>query len=248
MPLRPRSLHFLSTIEENTALLLGWLGAKEIREALPAWPISHPSPAAGWDPDLDARLDTVPGLLEIARDAGIDHGVYPGTRVPFVATIDIVAVLPQLPLRKLLFVGCKPSSALLADQRALERLELERLYAQACDGVHSIVHEKTFDERLIENLQWIVPRYSELQRLQRTSILNDFSGEFLCCAGDLPVVEARNVAAARVGCKEDPEALLRACLWTRRIDADLTQPIVRSRPLARGGERIVNACLAKLLK
>lgn len=248
LPLRPRSFHFLSTIEENTALVLGWLGAKEIREALPAWPIPHLSPAVGWDPDLDAKLDTIPGLLEIARDAGIDHGVYPGTRVPFVATIDIAAVLPQLPLHRLLFVGCKPSTELLTDQRALERLELERLYGHACDGVHSIVHETTFDERLIENLQWIVPRHSELQRLQLTSVLDDFSGEFLSCAADLPVVEARNVAVARVGGKEDPEALFRACLWTRRISADLTQTIVRSKPLVLGGERIVRACVAKLLK
>lgn len=248
LPLRARSFHLLSKLESNIALAVGWLGAGEIREGLPAWPIEHASPARGWDASLDAKLGTVPGLLEIARNAGIDHGEYPGTQVPFVATIDIVAVLPPLPPHKLLFVGCKPSSELLNNPRALERLELERLYAQACGGVHAIAHEKTFDEKLIENLQWIVPRHSDLQRLQSTSILDDFSGEFLRCAAELPIAEARNVAAARVGGKEDPETLLRASLWTRRIDADLTREIIRSRPLVRCGERIVRSCLAKLLK
>lgn len=248
LPLRARSFHFLSKIEDNAGLVIAWLGAREVREALPAWPIPHQSPAFGWNPDLDTKLGDVPGFLEIARDAGIDHGVYPGTHIPFVATIDIAAVLPPLPPETLLFVGCKPSTELLTNLRALERLELERRYAQACHGVHVVVHERTFDETLIENLQWIVPRYSELQRLQSTTILDDFGGEFLCCAADLPVVEARNTAAARTGNKEDPEALFRAALWTRRIDADLTQKITRSRPIVRCGDRVVNSCLAKLLK
>jgi hypothetical protein len=248
LPTRSRSFHFLSKREENAGLVLGWLGAREIREALPAWPIAHGNPAIGWDQDLDKRLGAVPGLLELARNAGIDHGEYPGTRIPFVATVDLAAVMPQLPPDKLLFVGCKPCTLLLTDQRALERLELERLYADACGGVHAVVHECTFDAKLVENLEWIVPRHSELQRLEATSILDDFSGEFLRCAPDLPVAEARNVAAARVGRRECPEALFRAALWTRRIDADLTREIVRSRPLIRCGNRIVNSCLAKLLK
>lgn len=248
LPLRPRSFHFLSKLEENAGLAISWLGAEEVREALPEWPTPHRSPAAGWNPELDAKLDPIPGLLEIARDAGIDHGVYPGTRIPFVGTIDVTAVMLPLPPHKLLFVGCKPSTELLTNPRALERLELERRYAQACGGVHAIVHEHTFDEKLIENLQWIVPRYSDLKRLQATSILDDFSGEFLCCSDDLPVVEARNVAAARVGNSEDPELLFRAALWTRRIDADLTKSVVRSRPLVRCGDRVVNSCLAKLIK
>jgi hypothetical protein len=247
LPLRRRSFHFLSKIEEAAALVLGWLGAQEIREALPAWPIDHPSPTAGWEPDAVTQPDEIPGLLDIARDAGIDHGCYPGTRVPFVATVDLVAVLPPYPADRLLFVGCKPSSELLSNDRALERLELERLYAQACGGIHAVVHEQTFNAKLVENLQWLAPRLTELHRLQSTTILADFSSEFLRCSAELPVSEARNVAAMRIRTKEDPEALFRACLWTRQIDADLTKEIVRSRPLPRSTLAAASH-LSKLLK
>ena len=144
-------------------------------------------------------------------------------------------------------MGCKPSGELLSNDRAVERLELERLYAQACGGIHAVVHEQTFDAKLVDNLQWIAPRCSELHRLQSTTILDDFSSEFLCCSAELPVSEARNVAAMRIRTREDPEALFRASLWTRQIDADLTQEIVRSKPLLRS-TRVAATYLEQLLK
>lgn len=237
LPLRKESFHFLSKVEENTSLVLGWLGAAEVREGLPAWPTEHPSPAAGWQRDLDVQVGSVPGLMEIARQAGIDHGTYPGTRLPYIATVDVVSILTPSTPGCLLFIGCKPTSELLASARARERLELERRYALACGGVHRIVHEHTFHQMLVENLRWIAPRFTDLQRLQKSAVLGDFAGAFLDTCADLPVTEACEAAAATVGVPQDAEAMFRASLWLRLIDADLTVRIARTRPLLRDGGR-----------
>lgn len=237
LPLRQGAFNFLSKIEEDTSLVLGWLGASEIREGLPSWPTEHPSPVKGWQRDLDAKVGLVPGLMEIARDAGIDHGTCPGSRLPYVGTIDVVSVLTPSAPGRLLFIGCKPTGDLLSSVRVRERLELERRYALVCGGVHRIVHERTFDPMLVENLRWIVPRFTELQRLQKSEVLHDFAGAFLDICANLPVPVACEAAAARVGVPEDAEAMFRACLWLRLIDADLTVRIARTRPLLRDGGR-----------
>jgi hypothetical protein len=247
LPLRRRSFHFLSKIELAAGLVAAWLGAEEIRECLPIWPVDHRSPAAGWDPATDLQVGQVQGLLDIASAAGIDHGVYPGTAIPYIASADLVCVLPPSAATRLLFIGCKPSRALIAGGRVLERLELERLYAVTCGGVHRIVHEHTFPRQLVENLQWILPRFSELERLKGSALIRDFAGEFLNRA-DMPVTQARNEAASRVSSGEDAEALFRMCLWLRLIDADLTQPLLRTRPLPRDGGRLAATERALLLE
>jgi len=237
LPLRKQSFNFLSKVEEDTGLVLGWLGASEIREGLPAWPTEHPSPVAGWSRELDAQVGSVPGLMEIAREAGIDHGVYPGTRLPYIATVDVVSILTPSTPGRLLFIGCKPTSELLTSARVRERLELERRYALACGGVHRIVHEQTFHPMLIENLRWIAPGFTDLQRLQTSAALRDFCGAFLEVCSNLPVTEACDAAAMRVGAPHAAESMFRAGLWLRLIDADLTVRIARTRPLLRDDGR-----------
>jgi hypothetical protein len=110
LTLRSTNHHLLSGLEYKTALLNSWLGPKELRECLPLWPESHPHPQSGLHTSTEKRLDPSPGLLEIARDAGIEHGVFPGTRIPYVATNDLAFWVPtEVPLiNQLVFVSCKP--------------------------------------------------------------------------------------------------------------------------------------------
>ena len=64
-----RNHHFLSKLEHHTGLLLAYLGASEIRECLPLWPTDHPNPI------MDGETSMCRGLLEIASQQGIEHGV-----------------------------------------------------------------------------------------------------------------------------------------------------------------------------
>lgn len=82
-PLHTRPLQLLSGLEFQAANTALWLSCGEIREQHPLWPWEHRHPKSGRNGQLDSRLGKVTGLLEIAKDAGIDHGVYPGTHIPF---------------------------------------------------------------------------------------------------------------------------------------------------------------------
>jgi len=247
LPLAMRSYHLLSKEEENASLVLSWLGAKEIREGLPAWPIDHPHPAIGWDASSEKSLGWVPGLLDIAKSAGIYHGDIAGTRIPYIATIDIVAILPPMPSNRLLFIGCKPTKFLLEDERAIERLELERRYARSCGGRHRIVHEATFDAQLVENLRCYAPRYDTLTRVESMPQFLEFCAEFVRISADRPVVVARDQCARLFGVLEDAELMLRAGIWLREIDADLSKPIVRASPLVCDHGRVARSLVSSLM-
>lgn len=82
-PLHARALQLLSGLEFQAANVALWFSCAEIREQHPLWPWAHAHPKCGRHAQLDSRLGMVKGLLEIAKDAGIDHGVYPGTHLPF---------------------------------------------------------------------------------------------------------------------------------------------------------------------
>lgn len=90
LPVRRPNVHLMSKLEYRIALQACWLQPLELREGLPLWPFAHPHPNRGWSPELDARLTRMPGLYDLACEAGIDHGVYVGTKLPYVATTDLV--------------------------------------------------------------------------------------------------------------------------------------------------------------
>ncbi|RTL26928.1 MAG: hypothetical protein EKK47_19905 [Burkholderiales bacterium] len=133
--LHTRNHHFLSALEFHTALLVSYVGASELRECLALWPYEHPHPNSGLDDDVDARLDAVPGLIEIARKAGIDHGCFVGTTVPYIASIDLMFRIRLGRTWRLLGISCKPKDITEKSTRAQERIELDRLYCQSVVSV-----------------------------------------------------------------------------------------------------------------
>ena len=236
-PLHERPLQLLSGLEYKSADVALWLSCVEAREQHPLWPWEHVHPASGRHPQLDARLPKVRGLLDIAREAGIDHGVYPGTCIPFVATIDFTLNVGPWHNSRLVHWSCKPRELLdSAPNRArmAERIEMERLYSKEVGAMHVVVDGTQFPRILTANLDWLRPLRSELRETLHSSQLHDYAAALMVYADSGTLYEAKARAAKVVGIESAlAENYFRAAAWLSLIDIDLTQPVVWSLPLRR---------------
>ena len=235
-PMYGRALQLLSGLESDAANVALWLGASEIREQHPAWPSSHMHPAAGIHPEFDRKLGMVPGLLEIAKSAGIDHGVYPGTKIPFVATLDFTLGIGSWNDNQLVQWSCKPRSLLeSAPNRARmhERIEMERHYSRVVNAKHVVIDGTEFSRQLTENLDWMRPLRSEMKRMKGSQRLSDYGCYFMLVAASCPITAAKRYAARKTGLeRKEMEDHFRAAAWLGAINIDMTQSVVMSRPLA----------------
>lgn len=234
---RHRSLQLLSGLESDAANVAMWLGATEIREQHPAWPHPHPHPAGGMHPEFDRMLGTVPGLLELAKGAGIDHGVYPGTKIPFVATLDFTIGVGPWYEGRIVQWSCKPRSLLdSAPNRARmhERIAMERLYSTAVLARHVVVDGTQFPKQLTENLDWLRPLRGEARQILKSERLRSYGASFMHVADNYSIVAAKRYAAGKNGLDAySMEGYFRAAAWLGIIDIDMTRPIVMSEPLVR---------------
>jgi hypothetical protein len=242
VPICDRGINLLSADEYKTTLVAGWLGAAEIRDQFPLWPETFVHPMAGLWPGRDCRLPRPPGLIEIARDAGIDHGTYVGGDVPFVATTDLVVRVGEPPNDRLVFWSCKPLELMVRGKgatRVLERLELERRYAGAINAEHRVINAGDFEPNLIGNLDWLTPRKSELNRAQSDVRFDEFVGAFIASDDGRALKEciARAGRVARLDAERTQE-YFRISAWLGRIDLDLTVDLVMSRRPVRDHSRV----------
>jgi hypothetical protein len=171
-----RNHHFLSKLEFHTALLVSYLGATELRECLPLWPSAHPHPDSGFHSEFDERMDYVPGLLEIAAQAGIDHGTYVGTTVPYIASLDLMFRFRQGNSWRLLGISCKPKDITEQSARAQERIELDRLYCRAVGAHHHHEDGSSLNTELVHQLNVMRPAVSFLREHRHTCRFQDFLG------------------------------------------------------------------------
>jgi hypothetical protein len=237
--LHARNHHFLSTLEFHTALVCSYIGAVELRECLPIWPHPHPHPAT--DVEQSQHSDMVPGLLEIAAQAGIEHGCFVGTTVPYVASIDLMFNIPDGASTRLLGISCKPRAIFEQSHRARERIELDRIYCTRIDAHH--IHEDgaSFDPVLLMQLQWLRPLVSEIRQYRGSSLLIDFARWFDRYASVRCVLDATLAAGCRVRAKPDFAFMLfRLCVWLHLIDIDLTQRVLMKQPVKRGGSVVLD--------
>ena len=234
-PLYKRPLQLLSGLEFAAAHVALWLGANEIREQHPFWPEPHPHPRTGrcWESNHSTLF--APGLLEIAKEAGIKHGVFPGTRIPFVATIDFTLAVGPIQNSRLVHWSCKPRE--LLDRapnrnRIRERIQLEMLYSRAVGASHIIIDGTDFTQRLIGNLDWFMPLRSQNKDLDSRDRIEEFSHWFLCVADD-SVTNAKHYAAKKMQLDyNEVEKLFRASAWKGYINIDFFEPVIMSRPLS----------------
>lgn len=248
-PMYARPLHLLSGLEFAAANVALWLGVSEVREQHPFWPEEHLHPGSGRDPARDRRLDCAPGLLTLAKDAGIKHGVYPGTRIPFVATIDFTLSLGA-ERERLVHWSCKPRSLLdraSNRQRMHERIHLESLYSDAVAAKHVVVDGTDFTGHLVGNLDWFRPLRSEWSTPALIRRVEEFTSYFMCAADDT-LSTAINYAAERMRItRENAHAIFRICAWNGCIDIDAFEPVIMSQPLKRDFSRRKQQLGLKLL-
>lgn len=243
-----RRCHFFSYSEYHMALLFSWAGAW-LREQFPAWPWRHFHPEYGRNQEQDALLPQSPGMLKICKDAGIWHGNFIGTNIPYIWSFDLCLTLPwvESPRQRTALVSIKPLDADRFQHvdpldRGVEKLEGERRYARQL-GAHYLVADRSlFPGPLFANLDLyrraaVLPHSHPLARAKMVLLERR--------ADDLqtfPIAESTRIAAevCRLSLA-DATTLIHHCLWAQDIDCDLSRPVPPSKPPRPGGRRLRQA-------
>jgi hypothetical protein len=251
VPMYDRSLQLLSGLEHKASNVLLWLGCREVREQFPLWPDAHDHPLMGCHREIDARRRPVKGLLEICREAGIKHGFYPGTRIPFVATIDFAITLGTWDTERMVFWSCKPRELLDSApnrKRMHERIEMEILYAKSVGARHVVIDGTQFPDRLSAQLDWLRPLKEEIDFAVNKVLLGIYATSLMQVADGRSLMEAKKCAARAVKIDgELAEAYFRAAAWQGLIDIDLGHEIQVWKPLRRDHKNLKSRLRATLL-
>ncbi|MCO5357771.1 hypothetical protein, partial [Acidovorax kalamii] len=235
--------HFRSIAEARTIQLAKWLGASDVREQYPMWPWEHAHPGEGL-PGFD-KGPRVRGLVDIAEEAGISHGVHVGTSLPYVATLDILTSWEKEDGEFFLIaLDNKPADIVAAPilgSRAKDRLELARRYSIECQFPHLIVHAEKLPYELTYNLDALEPRMNAAVRKNAigSSLYKEIVqnlGEHAYLTPPLPLL--RRIAARRSIDLSRVQKLYRLALWRLDIDHDLTLVLDSSEPLQKGGVEV----------
>jgi hypothetical protein len=232
--------HFFSRGEYHTALLLLWLGVKDLREQYPIWPTAHPHPLDG--NEYSSTRPWSKGLLAIADEVGIDHGSEIGSSQPYVATIDILATVEANGQEKLLMLSSKPITCPDDEVkwRTLERLELERRYAEEIGAIYRVLTSALIPTFMAGYLEW----WMDAACLRDPALVaqaSDFSDIVMVHSSE-SVSDAITAAASDLRLDIDSAWLLfQHCCWTQAIDIDPTKPLLVSYPIRKGGKALRTA-------
>ena len=238
-----RCHHYLAVAERRAILLLKWIGAFDVREQFPIWPWDHRHPLEGLP--SAGPLEKMPGLLTIAKECGIPHGVFFGTAVPYIATIDILSTWAQPDGSfKLLATECKPAELLVAgkdSKRRHERLQLTGHYCKLANIPRKIFHAERLPKELPVNLDVLFPLMSRAA-VEQTRQTDSYKWmlDAMCQHGyaNRPHEIAR-VVASKIGASFDEVIkLLHLALWTQDIDHNLSLHLELYRPFIRGGREL----------
>lgn len=229
---------YMSRGEYRTAMLLLWLGVADLREQYPIWPTTHPHPLEGAE-FAPPNLGGVRGLLEIADEAGIQHGEEVGTNIPYIATIDLAATVIIDDTARLFLFALKPFATEdhTVPWRTAERLELERRYSKEIAAPYDLIYSGIVPDTLAANLdQWIVhsdlnehqhllpsvrPFIDEMNAYRNLSVRNSVS-------------HAAEVCRINIG---DAWVLYSHCAWHQHIDVDPRVEPLHSYPAPAGGQQ-----------
>lgn len=231
-----RASHFLARVEWHVGLLCLYLGARDVREQFPLWPVAHPHPLN----DLFLMSGLVRpqhrGLLDIAREAGIEHGSEVGfPDVPYVATLDLAVTLAVGQAVRLVGVSLKPLGDVLEAEpldRMLERLELERRYFAESGDRYVIADQSLLGRYTGGNLETFSAAQQLPAHLSCLTLVNDFSAHLVEVAKQATISEAINHVGGEMRLASfDANLLWRHAVWTRRVGVDITKPIELGRPL-----------------
>jgi hypothetical protein len=171
-----RPMHLLSRSEWLLALLLSWISC-HVREQMPMWPWTRANALYGYHPALDPDLKWSSGTLELCKAAGVHHGCFVGTSIPYIWTMDLVAPLAWLPPERVsaALISVKP---LNSDQytgdvdpvsRGPEKLEVERRYAKELGFAYFVADRSLYPGALLGQLELFISA-AHLPRSQNQEI------------------------------------------------------------------------------
>lgn len=247
---------FLSANEWHVARIMAWVGA-EVRAQYPAWPWRHPEPLYGLNTELDLELQWSRGMKNICQDAGINHGNYPGTHLPYVWTLDFMLTLRCL--------NHKPKEAVVSIKwindekfknnldpidRQVEKLEAERRFANELGIPYYVTGAEMFPDHLKDNLAWLVSA-AEVPKKQniRYILLQNFLDVFVDLADSYPIEEwvlwmQKDQKASWL----DAQYIVQHILWHQYVDVDLTLPVRFKEPVISGGRNYKSSLRKKIFK
>lgn len=248
LPNFKRQSHFFSHSEWLLALLLSWAGC-QIREQFPLWPWPSNHPEYSRFPELDYRLTSSVGMLEICKNAGIPHGNFIGTDIPYIWSIDLCAYMPWIDdiTQATCFISVKPLASeqyLHVDpmNRGVEKLEAERRYAQQL-GINYYVGDRT---------RYLGPIFANLEMLSAAAFLpknhpwNNLLDSFLNKHHHQlqiePISSIRERLIQDFNCKEAVASYIKNhILWSQIVDCDLSKHIKDSMPPIIGGKQLIQS-------
>jgi len=198
----------------------------------------HPHLLTGAQGVNNADLPDHPGLFQIAKEAGIDHGEFVGSKIPYVATIDMAVTVPFSTGAKLVAVSYKPFDKIYEaapSDAILRRLELERRYCEHTDILRTVADSALFG-LLIDNLAWLMPHSLDLYQYKNDVLFWRFRDILKEHMYRIPIRSAIQNAARHVGWHlDEANRVFNILVWFQYVDLDVRQPIIMSYPAKPGG-------------
>ena len=238
-----RHHHYRARGERNLTLVVKWLGAYDARDQFPAWSWEHDHPLWGL-PEVSGPK-RVRGMQSIADEVGIQLWPYPGSDVPYVATIDLLTTWQHTEgFFYLVAHDCKPEEIALAGDsltRVKQRLLLLRRYCQAADIPWKLSHPEKLPNELVVNLDALAPRL-RADALREVLASRAYAAVVDACR-DRAYAEPLHDTSARASevlglSLLEVQALARLAIWRQDLDHDLSLPFEPWLPLTRGGVQL----------
>jgi hypothetical protein len=166
--------------------------------------------------------------IEIARELGIRHPIYPGSHTPIVMTTDIVATVSGGgPGQAYLPMSIKYSSALSGkdgkSQRTMEKLLIEQLYWARRGWPLRLCTEKGIPMNRVRNLDMFRGSMAAFEHDHLNGVMQSFVGHFKaiwtqdCSLNDLLSAAANELELST----PETVALFGRSVWTRILPVDL---------------------------
>lgn len=227
-----RKCHFFSHSEWYLALLFSWLGAY-VREQFPIWPWPHQHPEYDRHPEIDAMLPWSEGMQVICRDAGIKHGVFVGTDIPYIWTIDLCLTMPWVDdlTKTCCLVSVKPLESeryLYVDplDRGPEKLEGERRYAEALGVPYFLGDRSLYPGSLMGQLEYLADAAVLPSSHPWHSTLNRFLDAQGSEIAANPLIEiCDRLRKDYHATDQQATFLLNHIQWHQYVDCDLSMPV-----------------------
>lgn len=248
LPQFKRKCHFFSHSEWYLGILFSWAGA-HVREQFPLWPWHHHHPEYGRHPESDYALQKSVGMAEICIDAGIKHGTFVGTNIPYIWSMDLCLHMPWVPdiKKSTCLVSVKPLSSekyLYVDplQRGVEKLECERRYANQL-GINYFVGDRSlYPGPIFSQLEL----YSDAAKLPIHHPWYHTLQSFLERHGDAaqnePIENILGRLKTDYNCRPDQANFIKNhILWNQLVDCDISVNLKESLPPRKGGRALRQA-------